>query len=256
MDRYVLSTENHRPALLLIPGMLCDGALWSNQIDLLDRYCEISITDQHCHHDNIDDIVDAIVQEAPKDFLLAGLSMGGYIALEIVRRFPQRVRGLALLDTSARADTSEQTRGRLSQMAQVRQGKFDSVVESLLPRFLHRSRLADPLLVDAIRSMAQRVGAEGYLRQQQAIIGRRDQRPHLSEIRSPTVVICGEDDNTTPMILSEELHRGIPGSRLIGLPRCGHMSPLERPSACADALRAWILKDFDSEPSAAAPAVV
>lgn len=250
MDRHVLPTHHRKPPLLLVPGMLCDAALWSHQVDLLDRHCEISIADQHQRHDTIDAIVDAIVDEAPGEFLLAGLSMGGYIALEIVRRYPQRVSGLALLDTSARADTAEQTRGRLSQMAQVRAGQFDSVVESLLPRFLHPSRLADPLLVDAIRAMAQRIGPEGYLRQQRAIIGRRDQRDLLASIECPTLVLCGEDDNTTPMTLAEEICRGIPKATLVGLARCGHMSPLERPLACADALRAWILKDFESLPMA------
>jgi pimeloyl-ACP methyl ester carboxylesterase len=166
--------------------------------------------------------------------------MGGYIALELALRFPQRVQGLALLSTSARADSAEQTQLRLQQMALAQTNRFEQVIEHLLPRFLHPDHLRDDCLTGQIRQMCQRVGARDYLRQQQAIIGRRDQRAQLARIDCPTLVICGEQDQLTPMHLSEEMHAALPGSRLLRLADCGHLSALERPEACARALLEWL----------------
>ncbi|MEO6362734.1 MAG: alpha/beta fold hydrolase, partial [Caldimonas sp.] len=172
-------------------------------------------------------------------FALAGLSMGGYVALEIMRRAPERVATLALLDTSARPDTAEQTQLRRTAMAASGRD-FDAVVTALLPRQLHPGHVDDPGLRATILAMARAVGRDGYLRQQEAIIARADSRPTLPAIRCPTLVLCGREDQLIPLPMSEEMHAGIAGSRLVVVERCGHMSAMEQPEAVTRAIREWL----------------
>ena len=181
-----------------------------------------------------------VLDAAPERFALAGLSMGGYVSLEIMRQAPGRVEALALLDTSARPDTPEQAEARLALVGLARAGGFDEVWRGLLPKVVHPDRVDDPGLRTAVGEMAHAVGAGGFERQERAIIGRPDSRPGLPVISCPTLVLCGRDDALTPPHLHEELADGIPGARLIQIDHCGHLSTLERPEAVTRAMRAWL----------------
>jgi pimeloyl-ACP methyl ester carboxylesterase len=165
--------------------------------------------------------------------------MGGYLALEIVRRAPERVAALALLDTSARPDTPEASEARRSAIARSA-SDFDGVVDALMPRLLHPAHLDDAALVATVRAMAHDVGRDGYVGQLEAIMGRADSRPALAQIRCPALVLCGRDDALTPLELHEEMHAGIAGSRLVVVERCGHLSTIERPDEVNDALGRWL----------------
>ena len=226
--------------LIMIPGLLCDERLWEPIIPQLSDVAACTVTGQHTRFNNIGRIADAISDEAPPRFSLAGLSMGGYIALEICRRFPERVERLALLDTSARPDTPEQTQRRQTMTALCQKGKFAHIAPLLYTQMVHAERLTDDLLRSRIAAMAERLGPEVFIRQQQAIIDRIDQRPHLTRIPCPTVVICGRQDGLTPLDRAEEMARSIPNARLEVIEACGHMSTMERPEVVGGILRQWI----------------
>ncbi|CAA9467522.1 MAG: Beta-ketoadipate enol-lactone hydrolase [uncultured Rubrobacteraceae bacterium] len=223
-----------------MPGLLCDERLWRHQAEnLADLAGRVLIPDV-TGEGTVAGMARGVLEAAPERFALAGLSMGGYVSLEIMRQAPERVEGLALLDTSARADTPEQTEARLGLIELARRGRFDEVWRGLLPKVVHPDRLEEPGLRSAVREMAHAVGPEGFERQERAIIGRPDSRPDLPVISCPTLVLCGRDDALTPPHLHEELAERIPGARLVQIDHCGHLSTLERPEAVTRAMRAWL----------------
>jgi pimeloyl-ACP methyl ester carboxylesterase len=226
--------------LVLVPGLLCDERLWRHQLEgLSDLAGPVHVPDV-TGQDSMAEMARGVLEAAPERFALAGLSMGGYVSLEVVRRAPERVEALALLDTSARPDTPEQTEARLALVGLARSGRFDEVWRLLLPRIVHPDRVEDPAIRSTVREMALAVGPEGFERQERAIIGRPDSRGGLPAISCPTLVLCGKDDALTPPQLHEELADGIPGARLCQIDDCGHLSTLERPEAVTRAMRAWL----------------
>jgi pimeloyl-ACP methyl ester carboxylesterase len=177
-----------------------------------------------------------ILSVAPPKFVLGGLSMGGYIAFEILRVAPERVAKLALLDTSARADLPEQSEARRAQIAAARDGRLMEVMERAFPTWVHPARRSDQGLHSLVVAMANEVGVEGFVRQQLANIGRIDSRPSLAAIRCPTLVLVGEQDGLTPPERAAEIAQGIPNSRLVTLADCGHASAAEQPEKVTQAL--------------------
>lgn len=226
--------------LLLVPGLLCDEALWQHQSMYLTDCAEITIADT-TRHETVGDVAKALLVNAPERFALAGLSMGGYVALEIMRQAQERVTKLALLDTSARADTKEKTEGRKELIQLSKEGEFTEVIRRLLPLLVHPDRMDDYQLTNAISSMSERVGPDGFLRQQIAIMTRPDSRDDLLRIECPALVLCGRQDALTPLQLHEEMAAMIPKARLAIIEDCGHMSTMERPQAVTALLRNWLL---------------
>jgi pimeloyl-ACP methyl ester carboxylesterase len=194
----------------------------------------------HTRDDTMAAIARRILGGAPPRFALAGLSMGGYIALEIVRQAADRVERLALLDTGARADTPEATAKRLTNIALAEAGRFEEIIGPQFPLYVHPSRANDAGLKADYLAMCRDVGPEGYVRQQKAIMARVDSRPLLPAIRCPTLVLVGEQDAATPPALSEEMAAAIPGARLVTIPTCGHLSTMEQPEAVTRELLAWL----------------
>ncbi len=225
--------------LILVPGLLCSARLYAPQVAALWPYGQVTVAD-HRRDDSIDAIAARILGNAPPRFALAGLSMGGYIAMAMERLAPERVDRLALLDTAARADTPEQSAARNALVTMAQEGRLSEVVETLIPRFLHESRHGDEVLIRIIREMAADTGVEAFARQQKALIGRIDSRPPLANIKCPTLVLVGDGDTLTPPKLSQEIAAAIPGARLVTVPSCGHLSTLEQPDAVNAALTEWL----------------
>jgi len=228
-----------RIPLVLLPGLLCDARLWRRQAENLADIADVTVADL-TRDDTMAAMAERVLAAAPERFALAGLSMGGYAAFAVMRAAPARITRLALLDTSARADTPERRRLRLELNDLVRAGRFAEVPPMLLPTLVHPARHRDRELAETILSMASAVGADGFLRQQAAIMSRPDSRPGLGAIACPTLVLCGRQDERTPLALHEEMTTAIPGATLVVLEDCGHMSTLERPAAATAALRAWL----------------
>jgi pimeloyl-ACP methyl ester carboxylesterase len=225
--------------LVLVPGLLCTGALWAPQVEALSDIADCIVAD-HTRHKTMKGIARSILAAAPPRFALAGLSMGGYIAYEILRQAPQRVQRLALLDTGSRADTPERTAGRRDLIATAEREGVARAQELLLPKLIHTARLVDTALVETVVQMAVDTGLAAFERQEAALIGRPDNRPLLASIRCPTLVLVGEQDALTPPELAREIAAGIPGAKLKIVPDCGHLSTLEQPKAVTRALRAWL----------------
>jgi len=228
--------------LVLVPGLLCDDALWKPQIDWLSDIVTPSVGDT-LQDDSIAGMAERILAAAPDRFALAGLSMGGYVCMEIMRQAPERVERLALLDTSGRADSAEQNKRRRGLIELAKIGKFKGVTPRLMPLLIHSERQADTPLTDCVIDMASRVGQQGFLRQQTAIMGRRSQLDAMRTYDLPVMVLCGREDALTPLALHEEMADTIPAARLCIVEECGHLSTLERPHAVTALLRDWLLRN-------------
>ena len=166
--------------------------------------------------------------------------MGGYVALEVMRQAPERIERLALLNTHARPDSPESTQNRERLMALAAKD-FPAVIDALMPKLLLEKHLDDSLgMVGVVTEMALAAGKDAFLRQERAIIGRIDSRPHLAKIRCPTLVVAARDDAIMPLEILEELARGIPGARLQVIADCGHMASIERPTEVSKLLVDWL----------------
>jgi len=225
--------------LALLPGLLCDAALWRHQIAALEGLADCRVAD-FTSQDNVAAMAESVLAMMPQRFALAALSMGGYVAQEVMRQAPERVTRLALLDTSARPDTPEQTARRRGLIELAEKGSFKGVTPRLLPLLIHESRLDDEALTGVVLGMAERIGKDAFLRQQRAIMGRPDSRPTLVSIRCPTLVICGRQDVLAPLDCAMEIAAGITDARLVVAEDCGHLSPLERPETVNQAMAAWL----------------
>jgi pimeloyl-ACP methyl ester carboxylesterase len=225
--------------IVLVPGLLATARLYAEQIPALQRLGPVTVAD-HTRDDSMAAIAERILADAPPRFGLAGLSMGGYVAFEIVRQAPERVTRLALLSTSARLDPPQITERRRRQIALAQEGRFGAVADMQFPLLVHRSRLDDDGLETLVRLMADEIGAEAFVRQQTAIIGRADSRPDLAAIACPTLVVVGDGDELIAPENSVEIADGIPGARLVTVAECGHLSTLERPAQMTAALTEWL----------------
>ncbi|MEY9335556.1 pimeloyl-ACP methyl ester carboxylesterase [Pseudomonas protegens] len=224
--------------LVLLPGLLCDERLWQQQARALGPEREVQIADLSLDA-SIAEMARRTLQQAPAQFALAALSMGGYVAMEMLRQAPERVLKLALFDTMARPDDEARARMRRGLLALARQGRFKGVTPHLLPRLMH-PRCLDTPVAKLVQDMALAIGKEGFVRQQQAIIDRADYRPLLASIKVPTLIVVGENDAITPLAEAQFLHQGIVGSRLQVLAQCGHLPPLEHPQRTTELLRDWL----------------
>jgi pimeloyl-ACP methyl ester carboxylesterase len=216
---------NEAPPIVLIPGLLASARLYAPQLAPLWCVGPVTIAN-HTHADTLS--------------ALARLSMGGYIAFEILRQAPERVVKLALLDTSARADTAEQSAARRAQVELATSGRLAEVVETQFQRSVHRDHRADARLREVCERMSAEVGAEAFVRQQRAISGRPDSRPFLKDIRCPVLVLVGDGDELTPPPLAQEIAAGISGAQLVTVAQSGHLSTLEQPQTVTAALLAWL----------------
>jgi pimeloyl-ACP methyl ester carboxylesterase len=226
--------------IIFIPGLNCTADLFRDQLLQLGAAREVRVAD-HTQDESIPDIAARLLRETPEErFCVAGLSMGGYIALEAYAQAPQRIARLALLDTSARADTPEATENRLNLIGMTEQGRFDEVCAILWGRLVAEDRQEDAELRRRVDAMARDIGPVTFIRQQRAIMARRDQRALLPGIEIPTIVLVGSEDQLTPPYLAQEIAEAIEWASLGIIPNCGHLSTMERPEAATRALEAWL----------------
>jgi len=223
---------------VLVAGLNCSARLYAEQIPALWQFGPVTVAD-HRRDDSMAAMARRILAAAPPRVALVGLSMGGYVAFEIMRQAASRVAKLALLDTGARGEAPERTEQRKPLIALAKSGRFAEILESQYPTLVHHSRHGDAALKATVRAMNEETGADAYLRQQQAMT-RPDSRPGLAAIKCPTLVLVGDSDEATPPDLAREMAAAIPGAKLVVVPVCGHLSTIERPQAVNRALVEWM----------------
>lgn len=225
--------------ILLVPGLLCSDEIFAPQLPALWSRGPVTIANTLAG-ETLAEIAAQILAHAPPTFALAGVSMGGYLAFEILRQAPERVSRLALICTSARPDTPEQAAGRRKMVSQARAVGFERFCALGADALTHPSRKGDPALNALSARMGLVVGLEAFARQTEAVIGRPDSRPLLASIAVPTAIMVGDADPLTPMALSEEMAALIPGARLSIAQDCGHVITHERPEMVNAALADWL----------------
>lgn len=226
--------------LILIPGLAGDAVMWQAQMAALPAGWRAVVSDVHTHNDSIAAMAAALLAEHEGELVLCGTSMGGIIAMEAVRQAPQRIKGLALLGTNARPETDEMRDLRESAIELFDAGRAAEVIEPNVALAFHPRQAADPALAQAYLGFVLKAGARQLARQNRAIISRPDARSHLQQVRCPTLVMCGEDDQLTPPECSREIASLIAGARLVMVPQCGHMLTMEQPAIVNAALLAWL----------------
>jgi pimeloyl-ACP methyl ester carboxylesterase len=229
-----------KEALVLLPGTLCDEKLWEHQLEHLTDVSNPIVCVLN-HEETIEGMAERVLQKAPPRFALAGLSLGGIVAMEIIRQQPERVIRLALLDSNPTSPRPEQKKSWTELRELVEAGHFKQVVQQrLLPNLIHPSRQGDHMLVSTIMDMAETIGPDYYLKQLHAVSVRSDYREGLRDITVPTLLLVGKDDTVCPPYLHEEMNALIKESQLVVVDHCGHLSSLEHPEAVTDALQNWM----------------
>ncbi len=225
---------------IFVSALLASHDLWLDQIGEFEEDYDL-ILFEHTLHDNLPDMVSAFLEDAPDSFIIAGLSMGGYIAFEILRQAPGRVEKLILLDTNARTDREPQIEMRKELINRAANEDIRNIAQELTPFLIHPDRINDQELCDRIMDMATEVGAEAFQRQQQAMITRLDTRELLPAISCPTLIICGEQDAITPPKVHQEMADLIPGAVFHQITECGHLSAMERPGEVNHLIRQFLV---------------
>ena len=252
MPRFEPLTPERSPTLVFLPGLACDDEVWADVRAELCRNAPAAcaqrveaaqVSDVHSRHATLPEMAQALLAEHAGPLVLIGHSMGGMVAQHVVRAAPARVAGLALLATTARADTPEMIGLRTEACAHFAAGRMDEVLRANIAFAFYPEHSADKALVARYLAIVRRAGAAQLIAQNRAVMARDDNRPHLGAIDTracPTLVLCGEADALTPPAVSREIAAAVPGSRFEVLPRCGHMLTLELPAAVAGHLAQWL----------------
>lgn len=225
--------------IVFIPGLMCTGRIYQHQVEALGQTHPVLLAN-HWSHETMAGIATSILDTAPEKFVLAGTSMGGYAALEIMRQAQTRVAKLILMSTSAKPDAPERSADRRKQVEGARKHGMRAGTKALLPKLVHPARHEDAPLLGTFIEMAEQLGVDAFARQIEAIIGRADSRPTLAQIKIPTLVIAGKDDALITPDNSEEIAKGIPGAKLELVELCGHMGMMERPDTYTKLLSGFI----------------
>ncbi|WP_427913727.1 alpha/beta fold hydrolase [Ramlibacter sp. MMS24-I3-19] len=226
-------------SLILLPGLAGDGEMWRDQLPALAAW-RPQVSDVHMRYPSIPEMAAALLARHPGRLALCGVSMGGMLAMEAVRQAPARIAGLALLGTTARPEDDETRRVREKAIALFAQGRVAEVIEPNATFAFHPRHARDAALMRRYVDFVLRAGAQQLVRQNRAVIARPDARPHLPAVRCPTLVMCGEDDQLTPVDRSREIAALVPGARLVTVPDCGHMLTMEQPTVVNGELARWL----------------
>lgn len=231
------------PHLLLLPGLACDAAVWAHQLDHFSAKTKTTVAD-YAASDSIQAMAQTALAGIPARLAIVAHSMGGRVAFEIYRAAPERVAGLALLDTAYRpravGEASERERAERLELVRIAETQgMRAMGRQWMPKIVHPDRLNDAPLIESILQMFERKSPQVYRAQIDALLNRPDAAPVLATIRCATLVLCGREDTWSPVAQHEDIASRIAGSKLTVIERCGHMAPMERPEEVTAALDEW-----------------
>ncbi len=226
--------------LVFLPGLAADSVMWQRQLDAMPAHLQAVVSDVHSRHASLPEMAASLLQEQAGELILCGASMGGMLAMEVVRQAPQRIKALALLGTSARPETEAMRALREAAITLFAQGRVEEVLQANLPLAFHPSRSEERTLQQTYLDFVLRAGARQLIRQNRAVMARVDARLHLADIGCPTLVMCGDSDQLTPPECSREIAQLIKGAEFVMLRECGHMLTMERPAEVNAALLRWL----------------
>lgn len=232
---------SQRPFLAFACAHLTDERLYAAQIAALDADYECTVF-AFREHDSLDGMAEELLANTPPRFTLVGLSLGGYLAFEVIRRQLSRLQRLVLMDTTAVADHPARRAGRYADIAKVKAGGIEALIPELPARWMHPSHVQRADLTELMTDMARSIGARGQFNQQSAMLGRPDSHENLGRVMVPTLVMCGRNDPVTPVADHEAMAAMISGSRLEIIENCGHLSTIEQPEAVNRVLFDWLRK--------------
>jgi pimeloyl-ACP methyl ester carboxylesterase len=225
--------------LVFVPGMMCDARLFGPQIAAFSADTAVTVA-PITQGERIEEIASALLDVLPQRFALAGLSMGGIVAMELLRRAPDRVTRIALMDTNPLAETPQVAAAREPQIVAARTGRMLEVMrEEMKPKYLAPGPARQDIL-DLVIDMANALGSEVFVRQSRALQRRPDQQKTLRKCRVPALVLCGVHDALCPVKRHEFMAELIPNATLQVLEHSGHMPTLEQPEETTHALRNWM----------------
>lgn len=228
-----------KPFLAFACAHLTDERLYAAQVAALEADYEYAVF-AFRDHDSLGGMAEELLANTPARFTLIGLSLGGYLAFEIIRRHLQRLERLVLMDTTAVADHPARRAGRLVDIAKVREGGIEALIPELPGRWLHPAHVQCAELTHLMSAMARSIGARGQFNQQTAMLSRPDSHADLERVRVPALLVCGREDPVTPVPDHEAMSARVPGARLEIIENCGHLSTIEQPEIVSRVLRRWL----------------
>jgi pimeloyl-ACP methyl ester carboxylesterase len=228
-----------RPFLAFACAHLTDERLYAAQVAALEAEHECAVF-AFRNHDSLGAMAEDLLSRTPARFTLIGLSLGGYLAFEVIRRQLQRLERLVLMDTTAAADHPARRAGRLADIARVQKGGIEALIPELPARWLHPVHVRRGDLTTLMAAMAASIGARGQFNQQAAMLARPDSHADLERVSVPALVVCGREDPVTPVQDHEAIVARIPGARLTIIEHCGHLSTIEQPEAVNRVLIDWL----------------
>lgn len=228
-----------RPFLAFACAHMTDERLYAHQIAAFSAThdCKVFVFREQV---SMAAMAEHLLAHTPERFTLIGLSLGGYMAFEVIRQALHRLERLVLIDTTAVADHPARRDGRLRDIATVQQGGIEALIPELPSRWLLPAHTHDAALVALMGSMARSVGAQGQYHQQTAMLARPDSHQDLERVEVPTLLVCGRQDPVTPLSDHEAMAARVPGARLVVIEDCGHLSTIEQPAAVTQALGDWL----------------
>ncbi len=228
--------------LILLPGMMCDARLFAPQVETLGAQRAVKVADIS-GLETMHDLAAAVLADAPPVFALGGLSMGGIVAMEMVRQAPERVAKLCLMDTNPLAETEQVAARRAPQIEKAQAGQLDAVMrDEMKPNYLTDGPNRAAIL-DLCMEMALDLGAEAFVRQSKALRARPDQSETLRDVTVPTLILCGREDKLCPVSRHTLMHALMAGSMLEIIEGAGHLPTLEQPETTTAALVRWLERE-------------
>lgn len=221
--------------LVLVPGLMCNHHMWEHQYEALKDHMTVVVANTR-KDVSIQDMATRILDTVSGSFAIAGLSMGGYVTLEVLAQGADRVSHFALMDTNAHSDTDDALERRKQAIKLAEADKFQEVINTFIPTILGDEALANETIVNTVKLMAGEIGVAGFIRQSKAIMNRVDHMDNLQNYSQPSLILCGREDILTPPHKHYEITEQLPNADFQLLGNCGHMTPMERPNAVLSAL--------------------